>query len=215
MEKKSEVVDGGHHDHVILTMPWGFRILVGCNRHSDFGSADLTAVGDLHFPQFTHRGRFGDRPSHSAQHQDSDSEDEPRGAGGDDDLDGLVTDDEARDDADDDEAVDDWVFGTPTARALWLILAGHKKRLEAFDDGGVRKAPAFAHGLQSIAPSGAFKFAEQGAKKTCAGSPERVAEGNGTAVHVDLAHVGAEFALPCKNNWSERFVEFDEVDVVE
>ncbi len=147
MENKLEVVNGCHHDHVILTMPWGFRILVRCDRHSDFGSADLAAVGDLHFPQFTHRGRFGDRTSHSAQHQDSDAEDEPRRAGGDDDLDGFVTSDEARDEANDDEAVDDWVFGTPTARAFGLILAGHSERLEAFDDGGVREAPAFAHGL--------------------------------------------------------------------
>ena len=41
-----------------------------------------------------------------------------------------------------------------------------------------------------------------------------MAEGNGPSVYVDLAHVGTEFALPCKNNRCECFVDFDEVDVI-
>ncbi|CAB4585061.1 unannotated protein [freshwater metagenome] len=41
-----------------------------------------------------------------------------------------------------------------------------------------------------------------------------MAEGNGAAVYVDLAHIGTEFTLPCKNNRRECLVDFNEVDVV-
>ena len=159
MENGLEVVDGGHHDHVVLTMPWGFRVLVGGDGHPNLGAADLTAVGDLHFPQFTHRGRFGDRTGHSAQHHDPDAQDQPGHDAGDDHLERRVTTDDARDNADDDQAVNDGVFGTPTAGAFGLFLGGHKERLEAFDDGGVREAAALAHRLQSVAAAGALEFA--------------------------------------------------------
>ena len=158
MENDLEVVDGRHHDHVVLTMPWGLWVLVGSNGHSHFGPADLTAVGDLHFPQFTHRGRFGNRPGHAAQHQDPDAQDQPGHEAGDDHLEWGVTHEEGGDDSEDDEAVDHGMFGTPTASAFGLLLRGHTERLEAFDDGGVGEPATFAHRLQSVATTGALKF---------------------------------------------------------
>ncbi len=164
MENELEVVDGRHHDHVILTMPWGLWILVGGDGHPNLGSADLTAVGDLHFPQFTHRGRFGNRPGHSTQHQDPDAEDEPGHEAGDDDLDRRETSDETGNDPEKYETVDDGMFGTPTAGAIGLILGVHTDRLEAFDDGGVGEAAAFAHRLQSEATAGALELAQKRAE---------------------------------------------------
>ena len=48
-----------------------------------------------------------------------------------------------------------------------------------------------------------------------AGAAERMAEGDGAAVHVDLAHVGLELLLPGQHDRGERLVDLEQVDVVD
>ena len=58
---------------------------------------------------------------------------------------------------------------------------------EALDDGGVGHAAALAHRLQAVAAAGALELVEQRGHQPGAGAAERVAEGDGAAVDVDLA----------------------------
>ncbi len=168
MENFLEVVDRGHHDHVIETMPWWLRILVGRDGHADLGAADLTAVNELYFPQFTHRGWLGNGPGHSTQHQDPDPQDEPGHNPGDDHLECGVAPDDRSDDPEQNQPIDDGVLGTPPRPVLGAIgiETGHSQRLEAFDDGGVGEAAAFAHCLQTKPAAGPFELAQQRAEKT-------------------------------------------------
>jgi hypothetical protein len=61
---------------------------------------------------------------------------------------------------------------------------------KALDDGGVGHAAALAHRLEAVAAAGALELVEQGGHELGARAAERVAEGDGAAVDVDLAHVG-------------------------
>src|SRR3954447_19136107 len=67
---------------------------------------------------------------------------------------------------------------------------------QAFDDGGVGHAAAFAHRLEAVATAGALELVEQGGHELGARAPERVSESDGTAVDVDLAHVRMVLLLP-------------------
>src|ERR1700738_1440387 len=69
-------------------------------------------------------------------------------------------------------------------------------RSEAFDDGGVGHAAALAHRLQPVPAAGPLQLADQGGQQLGAGAAERVAQGDGTTVDVDPAHVGVELLVP-------------------
>src|SRR4051794_39609790 len=68
--------------------------------------------------------------------------------------------------------------------------------LQALDDRGVGHAAALAHRLQAVTAAGALELVEQRRHEAGAGAAERVAERDGAAVHVDLAHVGVVLLLP-------------------
>src|SRR5947209_7187462 len=61
--------------------------------------------------------------------------------------------------------------------------------LQALDDGDVGLAAAFAHGLEAVTPAGALELVEQRGHEAGTSGTERVTEGDGAAVHVDLAEV--------------------------
>src|ERR671910_680079 len=86
---------------------------------------------------------------------------------------------------------------------------------EPFDDGDVGLASALAHRLQAPAPAGALELIEQRGHEPGAGGAQRVPEGDGAAVDVDLGRVGAGLAPPGDHDRGERLVDLDEVDVVE
>src|ERR1700716_3854163 len=84
---------------------------------------------------------------------------------------------------------------------------------EALDDGGVGHAAAFAHGLQAPAAAGALELVEQGGHELGPRAAERMTRGDGSAVDVDLAHVGVVLLLPGQHHRGEGLVDLDQVDV--
>src|SRR5207237_393583 len=90
--------------------------------------------------------------------------------------------------------------------------AGHLS--QAFDDGGVGHPAAFAHGLQAPAATGALELVEESRHEAGARTPERVAEGDGATVGVDLVHVGVVLLLPRQHDRSKGLVDLGEVDLV-
>ena len=61
----------------------------------------------------------------------------------------------------------------------------------------------------------ARKRVHEGGRQPGAARAERVAEGDGAAVHVDLGEVGAGLLLPGQDDAGERLVDLEQVDVVE
>src|SRR3546814_4056686 len=74
---------------------------------------------------------------------------------------------------------------------------------DAFDDGGVRGAGGLADGLQAEPLAGAFEFAEQVGEHPGSGRAQRVAEGDGAAVDVQLVVRDAEFPLEDQRHTGE------------
>lgn len=56
-------------------------------------------------------------------------------------------------------------------------------------------------------------FVQQGDQHAAAGAADRVAEGDGAAIDVDLAGVPVEFLANCQGLRGEGFVGFDQVQV--
>src|SRR5271165_5669146 len=65
-------------------------------------------------------------------------------------------------------------------------------RSEPLDDGPGGQRPAAAHGDQTVGGVAALELVEDRRDQAAAGRPDRVAEGDGPAVHVDLFHVGLD-----------------------
>src|SRR3954468_21203789 len=86
---------------------------------------------------------------------------------------------------------------------------------QALDDGGVGLAAALAHRLQAVAAAGALELVQERRHQPGPGRPQRVAERDRAAVHVDLGQVGAGLLLPREHHRRERLVDLDEVDVVD
>jgi NAD(P)H-dependent flavin oxidoreductase YrpB (nitropropane dioxygenase family) len=83
------------------------------------------------------------------------------------------------------------------------------------DDGDVGLAAALAHRLEAVAAAGALELVEQGGHEThTGGAAQRMAEGDGAAVDVDLL-----VALPSRASTpgrrGEGLVALEEVDVVD
>src|SRR5260370_11422981 len=85
--------------------------------------------------------------------------------------------------------------------------------VEPLDDHGDALAAANAHGFQvhGLVPGG--QAVEQGGGDPGAGHAERVAQGDGAAVHVEPVDVDAELAVGGDDLRRERLVDLDQVDV--
>src|SRR5918994_5152225 len=90
-----------------------------------------------------------------------------------------------------------------------------RRSAQALDDGGVGHAAALTHRLQAVAAPGALELVEQRGEQLVARAPERVAEGDGAAVHVGLRQVAAGPELPGQHDGGERLVDLEQVDVVD
>src|SRR6188474_471080 len=86
---------------------------------------------------------------------------------------------------------------------------------ETLDDRGVGHATALAHHLESVAPAGPLELAEQRRHEPAARASERVTERDRTAVRVHFRHVGVMLLLPRQHDRRERFVDLDEIDLVQ
>ena len=65
----------------------------------------------------------------------------------------------------------------------------------------------------AVAAVGALELVQRLGDEDGAGAAERVAEGDGAAVGVDLGQVGAELARPGQHHRGEGLVDLDQVDV--
>src|SRR4051812_25093260 len=86
-----------------------------------------------------------------------------------------------------------------------------RNRLDAFDDDRGRHAAAGAHRDEAELAGGALELVEHGADEDRAGGPDRVAEGHGTAVDVDLVAVELEVAHELLGHHCERLVHLEQV----
>src|SRR5437588_1571985 len=67
---------------------------------------------------------------------------------------------------------------------------------QALDDGGVGHTATLAHRLQPPTAATALKFRQQRGHEAGARRAERMTQGDGATVHVDLGHVGVVLLLP-------------------
>src|SRR5438132_13651226 len=86
---------------------------------------------------------------------------------------------------------------------------------EPLDDGHVRLAAAFAHGLQAVASSAPLELVQERGHEPRARRPDRMTEGDRAAVDVDPPEVGVELALPGEHHRGKGFVDLEEIDVAE
>src|SRR5207237_10761011 len=82
---------------------------------------------------------------------------------------------------------------------------------EPLDEGGVGHAAALAHGLEAPAAAAAFELAHERGEQPGTRATEGVAEGDGTAVDVDLVHVGVVLLLPGQHHRGEGLVDLGQV----
>src|SRR2546428_718926 len=75
--------------------------------------------------------------------------------------------------------------------------------------------PTRAYRLEAEAATGALQLAQERAHELGAGTPERVAQRDGAAVDVHLAHVGVVLLLPREHDRRERLVDLDQVDLID
>src|SRR4051812_10968664 len=108
---------------------------------------------------------------------------------------------------------------TPLVRGRCSASASAKRRsrgsAQALDDGGVGQAATLAHRLQPVTAAGALQLVEERGHELRARAPERVTEGDGATVDIDLVHVGMVLLLPGQHHGGERLVDLEQVDVVD
>src|SRR5690606_18445970 len=85
---------------------------------------------------------------------------------------------------------------------------------DALDDGGNAHAAAHTQGGQAVAQFTAFQFIQQGAEDDGAGGSQRVAHGDGAAVHVHFLVRNGQFFLEAHHHRGKGFVHFKQVDLV-
>src|SRR5688500_13476781 len=83
---------------------------------------------------------------------------------------------------------------TPCAAPAPIIRAGRDSRRSVYplDDGGDPLADSDAHGCQTVAAAALFHFMDEGRHHARATTAERMPEGYGAAVYVELIHVDAQ-----------------------
>src|SRR5207253_10473965 len=91
------------------------------------------------------------------------------------------------------------------------------RRSGAFEDDGDALADADAHGAEGVAAVGAQELIERGSDEARAAGTERVADGDGAAVGIDVWRVvrEAEVAEDGERLRGESFVELDDVHLRE
>src|SRR5690606_10822619 len=96
-----------------------------------------------------------------------------------------------------------------------LSKAEGRARSDALDDHRRGHAAGRAHGDEAECLVLAFELVEHGAHEQGAGGADRVAEGDGPAVHVDLVAIDVEVPDELLGDHGERLVDLEQVDVVE
>ncbi|GIT77066.1 MAG: hypothetical protein Ct9H300mP31_15970 [Acidimicrobiaceae bacterium] len=87
-------------------------------------------------------------------------------------------------------------------------------KAQPLDHHGHALAPANTHGLHAELLVGVLQAIEKGGHDAGAGHAERVAEGDGPAVHIQLVEVDPDLVGRRQNLSGESFVDLEQVDVV-
>src|SRR5712691_5375692 len=88
-------------------------------------------------------------------------------------------------------------------------------RLQPLDDRPDPLPEADAHRLQAVALLRPLQLVEQRGHEPAARAAEGMAEGDGPAVDVDPVHVRVQLALPGQHHGGKRFVDLEEIDLLE
>src|SRR5271165_5838812 len=106
----------------------------------------------------------------------------------------------------------------PNSFAVRLVVRVVQRaphRLQPLDDGDVGLAAALAHRLETVTPPGALQFMQQRGHQARPCTADRMAERDCPAIGVDPLWIGVELGEPRQNHRSERFVDFNGVEVVD
>src|SRR5947207_3722961 len=88
-------------------------------------------------------------------------------------------------------------------------------RLDPLNERARAEAAPAAHRHEADLLVGALELVQQRRDQPRAGRPERMAQGDRAAVHVDLVHVRLELATPGRDHRGEGLVDLDQIDVVD
>src|SRR6185312_6275091 len=92
---------------------------------------------------------------------------------------------------------------------------GFRVKLQVFDHRGRALAAADAHGYHAPARLAALELVDHGGQQLGAGAAERMAQGDGPAVDVDLVGIEVGLGDDRQRLGGEGLVELDQGDVVE
>src|SRR5436190_23379891 len=92
---------------------------------------------------------------------------------------------------------------------------GMRWNLDALDQGAGPGAAGGAHRDEPDLLVGALELVQQRRDQPCAARPERMPERQRTAVDIHAVPVRAELAPPGGDDRAERFVDLEQVDVVD
>src|SRR4051794_22093951 len=99
--------------------------------------------------------------------------------------------------------------GSASASAVMARLnemTANGEFLQALDERARAEPTPAAHGHDAVAATGALELVQRLGEKYRAGAAQRVAEGDGTAIGIDLLHVDAELLAPCQHDRGEGLV---------
>src|SRR5579875_3005711 len=103
-----------------------------------------------------------------------------------------------------------WFARKRRSRAYWFA---RKRRSRHVQEQGVALAAAAAQRSRAGATAAPLELEREGERKPCAGHPDRVAERDRTAVHVDDVRREAELLHRLQADGRKRLVDLDQVEV--
>src|SRR6266487_6856738 len=86
--------------------------------------------------------------------------------------------------------------------------------IQSLDNGGDALSDADAHRCQAVTTAAPFQLVQQGHDDACATAAERVPQGDGAAVDVELLLVDLQLARTLQALCGKGFVELDQIDIV-
>uniref|UniRef100_A0A0N4Z3R5 PE-PGRS family protein n=1 Tax=Parastrongyloides trichosuri TaxID=131310 RepID=A0A0N4Z3R5_PARTI len=96
-----------------------------------------------------------------------------------------------------------------------VVVLTVRSRSDALDDGGGAHSGADAEGGQASRPVGALQLVQQGAEDHAAGGAQRVAHGDGAAVHVHPVVRHVQLLHEIHDHRGEGLVQLEQVDVAD
>src|ERR1700736_4720501 len=87
------------------------------------------------------------------------------------------------------------------------------RELQALDDGGVRHAPCFAHGLQTVSPPRLLQPVEHRRHEPCSRTTERMTQRYSATTRVQPLRVRPDLPIPSERHAREGLVDLKVINV--